>query len=304
MTNMTSGRPALRYGVVGDVLVTTARPCMDAAGIAVDRGREGHALVERVERDGVGADVAGVGAAKREEGALGVEGQLGVRREIAAPVVGQERLAPLARPLHGAAEAPRGPGDQRELGIAAVARAEIPADLARHHADRALRHAEGAGHAGPRPAEAPGARMDGVAAARRIPDADRRARLHRHAGDPLHPRIEPHHVGGARERGVHRRGIADLARRRTRSTWSRPRGSARRGGGGEARRHRGQRRPLHGDALGAVARGRRRLGDDHGDDLAHEARAVGGHRRVRRDEGHVRGSAPSPRGDCPASGCA
>ena len=42
--------------------------------------------------------------------------------------------------------------------------------------------------------------MDGVAAARRVPDADRRARLHRHAGDPLHPRVEPHHVRGARER--------------------------------------------------------------------------------------------------------
>jgi len=32
MTNITSGRPAARYGVVGDVFVSTARPRMNAAG--------------------------------------------------------------------------------------------------------------------------------------------------------------------------------------------------------------------------------------------------------------------------------
>src|SRR4029453_15331005 len=66
-------------------------------------------LVEGVKRDGVRADVAGVGAAKREEVALGVERQLGASREIAAPVVGHERLAPLGGPLHRAAE----PGSPR-----------------------------------------------------------------------------------------------------------------------------------------------------------------------------------------------
>jgi hypothetical protein len=164
-----------------------------------------------VERDGVGADVAGVGAPKREEGAVGVERQLGVHREVAALVVGEERLAPLARPLHGPAEAPRRPGDQRELRIAAIAGPEVSPHVARHHAHRALRDAEGAGHAGLCPSQAPRAGMNGVAATRGIPDADRRARLHRHARDTLHPRIEPHHVGRTRERHVHGRDVADLA---------------------------------------------------------------------------------------------
>jgi hypothetical protein len=150
-----------------------------------------------VERDGVGAEVAGVGAAKREEGAVRVERQLGVHREVAALVVGEESLAPLARPLHGPADTPRRPGDQRELRVAAIAGPEVPPDVAGHHTHGALRNAEGAGNPGLRPSQAARAGMNGVAAARGIPDADRRARLHRHAGDTLHPRVEPHHVGRA-----------------------------------------------------------------------------------------------------------
>ena len=148
----------------------------------------------------MGADVAGVGAAKGEEGAVGVQRQLGVHGEVAALVVGEERLAPLGRPLHGPAEAPRRPRDQRELRIAAIAGAEVAAHVARRHAHRALGHAERAGHAGLRPAEAARAGVHGVAAALGVPHPDRRARLHRHAGDALHPRVQPHHVGGARER--------------------------------------------------------------------------------------------------------
>ena len=204
-----ASRAAVRRGrgrVRGD-----GAPMHRHGGDAIDRGRDRHALVERVERDDVGADVAGVGAAKREEGAVGVERELGLHREIAALIVGEECLAPLARPLHGPAEAPRRPGDQRELRIAAIAGPEVSAHLARHHAHRALRDAERAGHAGLCPSEAARAGVNGVAAARGVPDADRRARLHRHAGDALHPRVEPHHVGRARERQVHGRGVADLA---------------------------------------------------------------------------------------------
>ena len=81
-------RAAVRRGRrrVGD----DGAPAHRHGGHAVDRRRDRHALVERVERDGVGADVAGVGAAKREEGAVGVERELGVHREVAALVVGEE----------------------------------------------------------------------------------------------------------------------------------------------------------------------------------------------------------------------
>jgi hypothetical protein len=53
--------------------------------------------------------------------------------------------------------------------------------------------------------------------------------------------------------------------------------------------NRGQRRPLHLDALGAVAGCGGCLGDDHRHDLADEAHAIGRHRRMRRDERHVAG---------------
>ena len=253
----------------------------------VDRGRDGHALVERVERHGVGADVAGVGAAKPQECPVGVERQLGAHREVAPPVVGHERLAPLARPLHRAPESPRGPGDQHELGVAAVAGAEVSADLARRDADRALGNAERAGHAGLRPPEPARAGVDGVAAARRVPHADRRARLHRHAGHPLHPRLEPHDVGGARERALDGRRVSDLRIDAHVRLGFGPEDRRVRGGRGEAPRHGGQRLPVRHHALGSVARRRRRVGDDHGDDGAHEARTIGGHRRMRGHEEHV-----------------
>ncbi len=233
------------------------------------------------------ADVAGVGAAKGEEAALGVERQLGVRYEIAALIIGQEGLPPFARPLHGAAETPRRPGDQHELRVAAIAGAEVSADLARHHAHRALRDAEGAGHAGPRPPQAAGAGMNGVAATRRVPRGDRRARLHRHAGDALHPRVQAHHVSGLREGEVHRRGLADLGVhahvRRGALIEDRRVGS----GGVDGGRRRGQRRPVDADPLRPVARRRGRLGEDHGHHLAREARAIGRDRRMRGDERHV-----------------
>ena len=235
----------------------------------------------------MGAEVTRVDAAKGEEVAVGVERELGVHREIAAVVVGEERLAPFACPLHGTLEAPRRPGDQRELGIAAVAGPEISADVARRHAHGALRNAEGPRHPGLGAAETARARMDGVAAARRVPDADRRARLHRHAGDSLHPRVEPHHVGRARERDVHRRGIPG-PRLHTHVRCGAVVEDGRAGsGGGEAGRHRGQRRPFDADALDAIARRGGRVGDYHRHHFAREAHAVGRHRRMGRDEGHV-----------------
>src|SRR5437899_2250059 len=45
-----------------------------------------------------------------------------------------------------------------------------------------------------------------------------------------------------------------------------------------------QRLPIDDDTLGAVARGERRLGDDHGDGLADEADAIDGQRKGIRDE--------------------
>ena len=60
------------------------------------------------------------------------------------------------------------------------------------------------------PHDAAGAGVERVASGRRVVDADRGARLHRHAGDAIDPGVEPRDVGGARERRIGRFGVADL----------------------------------------------------------------------------------------------
>jgi hypothetical protein len=103
----------------------------------------------------------------------------------------------------------------------------------------------------------------------------------------MHPRLERHDVGGARERALDGRLVAGLridAHVRLRLG---PDDRRVRGGGGEAPRHGGQGLPVHGNTLGSVARGRLRIGDDHGDDGAHEARTLGVHRRMRGHEQHI-----------------
>ena len=159
----------------------------------------------------MGADIADVGAAQGEETAVGVERQLGVDREIAALVVAEERLLPLAGPFHRAAEAPRRPGDQREFRDRSVAGAEIAADLARDDAHRVLRHAEDRRQA--RASGAPRRRCrhracSGRSRRRRTPIAARGS-----IGTPVTRWIQVSsrdHVRGARERRLGRRGIADI----------------------------------------------------------------------------------------------
>ena len=58
------------------------------------------------------------------------------------PTAQARMLAALARPLHRPAEAPRRPGDQRELGIEGVPRAEVAAHVLGHHAHRRLRNSQ------------------------------------------------------------------------------------------------------------------------------------------------------------------
>ena len=61
--------------------------------------------------------------------------------------------------------------------------------------------------------------------------------------------------------------------------------AARRGGDAHGRPR--ESAPFDSDALGAIARRGRPLGDHHRDDLAHEAHAVGRHHGVRRHEANV-----------------
>ncbi len=252
---------------------------------AVDRRHDLDALLQRRVVGGVGAGIADVGAAHGEEIALGVERELGSDREIARLVVAQERLVPLARPFHRHLQPPRRPGDERELRIDHAAGAEIAADLAHDDAHLVRRHRENGGEIVLEPPHAAAAGIKRDAARLGVEFGDRGARLHRHAGDALDPGVELHHMRGARERGLRRRGVAELAvdhdvgaglleqQRRV-------------GIGGLAGvGHRGQHLVVDLDAFGAVLGGTDALCHHHRHRLADEAHLVGGQRVMRRGEG-------------------
>ncbi len=76
------------------------------------------------------ADIAEIRRAQRQKAAVGVEREFGGHREIAAHIVADKRLVAFGRPFDRASDPARAPGDHREFGKEAVARAEIAADLA------------------------------------------------------------------------------------------------------------------------------------------------------------------------------
>ncbi len=230
------------------------------------------------------ADVARVECAVREERSVRVERQLRVDHEIAGMAVADHRLATIPRPLHRSTHALGRPRNQRILRIAGIPGAVAAADFARDDADGFRGHAEDHGDIATNPPRPTGSRVDRVAPSGRVEVADGGAWLHRHAGHAVDAAVERDDVRGARERGVRRGGIAGLRLdgdiRRARI----PHGDC--AGRDRVRRRddRGQRAPLHGHSLGTVARGERRLGDDHRDGLAGEAGAIDGQGQRLRDE--------------------
>ena len=158
----------------------------------------------------MGAEIAEVRAAHGEKLALVIERELGFDDEIARLIVAQERLAALDDPFHRPAELFRRPGDQRKFRIDHAAGAEIAADVAHQDADLVRLNAE---HGGEIVFQADGAAVAGIdrkATGRGVECGERAARLHRHAGDALHPGLEPRHMRRARKRRVRRRGVAQL----------------------------------------------------------------------------------------------
>ena len=93
ITNITSGRPALRYGVVGGGVGEDGARVHGGGGDPVHARQHRHALGEGDEGHRVGADIARVHPAQGEEPPVGVERQRDLGEEIAALVVGEERLA-------------------------------------------------------------------------------------------------------------------------------------------------------------------------------------------------------------------
>jgi hypothetical protein len=219
--------------------------------------------------------------AQRQDAAGGVERELGVDRLVAALVVGEERLAAVAGPFDRPADALRRPGDQAEFRKERVAGAEIAADVARRHPHLFLGHVQDGGELALLPHHAARAGVQEVAAGRRVVGADRRTRVERHAGHPVHQRVEPDDVGGARERRHGAGRVADVGvDAHVGDVVVEPDGLRRdRGLAGDD----GSQRPVvDRDALGGVARLGHRLGHHHGDLLADVAHPVGGEHGMRR----------------------
>ena len=213
---------------------------------------------------------------------FGIEREFGRHREIAAHIIADKRLVALGRPFHRPADAARAPGDQREFGKEAVARAEIAADLAGDDAHAFHRHAENRRQLLFLPYDSARAGVERVASACRVIDAERGARLHRHAGDAIDPGVEPGDMGGARERRVGRGGIADLGvDHDVRQVVIEPRRPRLDRGFGIG--HRRQRLVIDDDALGGVLGRGNALGNHEGDRGADVTHPIGRQHMMRRD---------------------
>ena len=179
---------------------------------AIDARHDVQAFAQRHELRSIGADIAEIGAAQAEEFSVCVERELGDHRQVAAMEIADETFGAVAVPLHRAPDAPRRPGQQGVFGKEAVARAEISAHVAAHRAALLFGHVQHRGQDLPLAHHAAaGASMDGVQSGRAVVIADRRARLHGHAGDALDPGLQAHDMRRARERRIGQRLIADVA---------------------------------------------------------------------------------------------
>ena len=158
---------------------------------------------------GISAEIAEIGGPQCNEVALRIERELGLDIEIAGLVVAEKRLLPLAGPFDWTAEPARRPGDEGEFRVGGVPRAEIAADIAGDDPHLVLWQTEHRRYILPGPSDAAASGVERDPAARRIELRERGARLHRHAGDALHPGREPGDVDGRRETSFGALMIAD-----------------------------------------------------------------------------------------------
>ena len=146
------------------------------------------------------AEIAQVRAAHCEEVPILIESELGLDGEIAALIIAEKRLASLAGPFHRPADPARGPGEEGIFGIKEVPRTEIAAHVPAHAAHLLGRHTQHLGEVEPQLGDAAAASgIEGVMPGFDIVLGRCGARLHRDAGDALHPSVEPNDVRGTRK---------------------------------------------------------------------------------------------------------
>ena len=186
------------------------------------------------------------------------------RYMVASLRIGKKGLVPPGDPLHGPAQAARGPHYQRLLRIVLALVAEAAADIARHDPQLAFVDAELFAH------EAPDVMRRLRAAVERVAGRDRAAGLDRGAAQPVVHQLDFHLARRLRERLLDRASIAA------------PPGEA------DFILHRLQDFIIHRDLLGGILGEKARLRKDGGDrlaDVAHRFARHGpaqrlGHRRA------------------------
>jgi hypothetical protein len=125
--------------------------------------------------------------------------------------IGQKRVSPIAQPFDRPSDAFCRPGDQHKLRAGVVADPEIAADIARDHAHGILCDTECSGYVVPLPDHAAaGAGVDSELCCSRVVGTKRRAQFHRHAGDAVYRRLQPHDMRRACEGILGRLPIARL----------------------------------------------------------------------------------------------
>ena len=157
--------------------------------------------------------VAGRLDAHREELAVLVERELGVRHVIAAVRVGQERFAALARPLDRAVDALARPDDRGLFGVQEDLRAEAAADVGRDHAHLVLRQSQHERrHQQALDVRVLARHVERVAVVGAGVRRDRGARLDRVGNEAVVDDVDLRDVRGLRERRVDRRLVAERPR--------------------------------------------------------------------------------------------
>ncbi len=242
---------------------------------------------QRTDVGEICAHVGEVADLEREDLAVRIQSQFGVRHVRAAVRVGEERFAARGDPAHRLRQLARGVTHRDVLRIRPDLHAETAADVAHDDAHVVRRHLQD--RARQRHLEAL-ARLTGhvhrVLARGAVVVAQDRARLHRVGCQPVVHQIELHHVRGAGDRLVHRRGITHGKHAGNVAGCRGPQRRCARLDRGGRIDHRRQRFVAHLDALGRVHRLSMRARDDDRDRFADVAHLAAG-QRVSWRTGHI-----------------
>ncbi len=219
-----------------------------------------------------------------QEGPVLVERELGFGDVVTGLGVAEKGFRagrhPFDRPPHEL----RRQQHQRHLVVDRRLHAEAAADIARDHADPALRYFQDRCQLGAVGVHALQRRVDGVAAVGSVVVANAAARLHGRGGDPVDHEAVLDDVIGPRKRGLGRSLVAEQLNKADIVGTVVP--HPRRAPGGRlcGRRHRRQRLVVDRDPLGGVGGVVIRIRHHEGDIVADPAHPVPGQRRVGRPE--------------------